>query len=568
MKRLQWLTGLMAITVVIIVGFQVYWLKENYGREKRAMEIKAGVAFQETIQKLQAEKLKLPGIFMRTASPEEKETLLFNEAVSDTSKSLPRKKAFIKNSKYFRTSTLTRDTGQKPAYIISIREDSNGLIKTSFPRHKTDSGNGKHEIFIEQEYSGNIDLSNKRSQIVTMVNSMRARLKDSSYYDSAGGKKIMFTTRIPGAKNELLLKDKRRSNNGTDHLLRVVDDTNNHALRVLYTVDSLQDSLSIVEITNTYSAAIAKQNLQLPFTIEKDTMEEKRKKDLVAITLGFVHPTTYRLVLGNTAPFLFKKLTLPVLFSLFLAGVTIFSFLLLYRNLLRQQRLAEIKNDFISNITHELKTPIATVGVAIEALKNFNAMHDPQKTKEYLDISANELQRLSLLVDKVLKLSMFEKKEIELNKEHFDMKALTQEVLDTMKLQFEKNKAVVSFETGGNDFMIDADKLHITSVIYNLLDNALKYRNGDPAINVKLASQNDMLVLTVKDNGIGIAPEYQARIFDKFFRVPTGNKHIVKGYGLGLSYVSHVVAQHKGMINVESEINHGSTFMIKLPVHA
>jgi two-component system phosphate regulon sensor histidine kinase PhoR len=256
------------------------------------------------------------------------------------------------------------------------------------------------------------------------------------------------------------------------------------------------------------------------------------------------------------------------LFSLFLAGVTIFSFLLLYRNLLRQQRLAEIKNDFISNITHELKTPIATVGVAIEALKNFNAMHDPQKTKEYLDISANELQRLSLLVDKVLKLSMFEKKEIELNKEHFDMKVLTREVLDTMKLQFEKNKAMVNFETSGKDFMINADKLHITSVIYNLLDNALKYRNGGPIINVRLTSQKDLVTLTVKDNGIGIAPEYQGRIFDKFFRVPTGNKHIVKGYGLGLSYVSHVVAQHKGTINVTSEINSGSTFMIKLPVHA
>src|SRR6185436_11622670 len=132
---------------------------------------------------------------------------------------------------------------------------------------------------------------------------------------------------------------------------------------------------------------------------------------------GFAHPVTYQLSLTNNTTYLLKKILLPILFSLFLVGVTILSFVLLYRNLLRQHRLSEIKNEFISNITHELKTPIATVGVAIEALKNFNAIDDPQKTKEYLDISSNELQRLSLLVDKVLKLSMFEKREIELNKE-------------------------------------------------------------------------------------------------------------------------------------------------------
>jgi two-component system phosphate regulon sensor histidine kinase PhoR len=205
------------------------------------------------------------------------------------------------------------------------------------------------------------------------------------------------------------------------------------------------------------------------------------------------------------------------------------------------------------------------VGVAIEALKNFNAIHDPQKTKEYLDISSNELQRLGLLVDKVLKLSMFEKREIELNKENFDIRELAGEVLDTMKLQFEKNNAAINFTTAGNDFTINADKLHITSVIYNLLDNALKYRNEDPVINVHLSVQQNNIELAVSDNGIGIAPEYQSKIFDKFFRVPTENKHVVKGYGLGLSYVSHVIAQHHGSIHVESEINKGSTFICLIP---
>jgi two-component system phosphate regulon sensor histidine kinase PhoR len=352
-------------------------------------------------------------------------------------------------------------------------------------------------------------------------------------------------------------------------VVRVFQDSNDHAMKVLYSVDSLQDSLKIPEITKAFSATLKKENLDIPFTVSKlRDLKTGEEDELTDVTVGFLNPVTYRMSLGNTASYLFKKISLPILFSLFLVGVTIFSFLLLYRNLLRQQKLAEIKNEFISNISHELKTPIATVGVAIEALKNFNAMHDPEKTKEYLDISSNELQRLGLLVDKVLKLSMFEKKEVDLNRENFNMKELTQEVLDTMKLQFEKNKAIVNFTTEGNNFMISADKLHITSVIYNLLDNALKYRTENPEINVHLAAYENNIELRVSDNGIGIEPEYQSKIFDKFFRVPTGNRHVVKGYGLGLSYVSHIVEQHNGTIQVESGLNKGSTFTIKIPMNA
>ena len=131
--------------------------------------------------------------------------------------------------------------------------------------------------------------------------------------------------------------------------------------------------------------------------------------------------------------------------------------------------MSDIKNDFISNITHELKTPIATVNVAIEALRNFGGIHNPERTKEYLDISASELQRLGLLVDKVLKISMFEKKEITLEKEKFDLVHLCRKVMDSMKLQFEQQNAVTILETSGENFIIEADKLHMTSVIYNLL---------------------------------------------------------------------------------------------------
>ena len=246
-------------------------------------------------------------------------------------------------------------------------------------------------------------------------------------------------------------------------------------------------------------------------------------------------------------------------------GITILSFVLLYRNLLKQRRLTEIKNEFIGNITHELKTPIATVSVAIEAMRNFNALQNPERTREYLDISANELQRLSLLVDKVLSLSKFQKNEIEIKKEKFDLLQLIKDVMESMKPQFEKQHAVATLQTTGSNFIMEADERHISSVVYNLLDNALKYCKENPTIDIHVIDHTQYLELRVSDNGIGIAAEYNRKIFEQFFRVPHGDKHNTKGYGLGLSYVNYIVKSHQGFIEVESELGKGSTFIVKLP---
>jgi two-component system phosphate regulon sensor histidine kinase PhoR len=299
-------------------------------------------------------------------------------------------------------------------------------------------------------------------------------------------------------------------------------------------------------------------------SVRKDFMIAPDMRNMNKITIGFSHPVTYELKLGNSFVYLLKKIISPILFSLFLVGVTVLSFALLYRNLLKQRRLAEIKNEFISNITHELKTPIATVGVAIEALRNFNAGNDPQRTKEYLDISQNELHRLSLLVDKVLKLSMFENKEIELKYELFDLKDVVEEVVSSMRLQVEKNHATVSVNKEG-DTNLKADKLHLLSVVYNLLDNALKYGNGNTAIKIEMKEKGNDIEFSIADNGIGISQEYKEKVFEKFFRVPSGDTHNTKGYGLGLSYVAHVVQKHNGKIDIESQPGLGTKFIIILP---
>ncbi|HUP11620.1 MAG TPA: HAMP domain-containing sensor histidine kinase, partial [Niastella sp.] len=342
-------------------------------------------------------------------------------------------------------------------------------------------------------------------------------------------------------------------------------------VRVLSRVDSLQDSIGIKELTARYAQRLKKENIIIPFTItsRKAVLDGDipppfyEKED--ETTIGINHPVTYRLKVGNMTPFALQKIWSQILVSLLLVGLTIFSFALLLRTLVQQRKLTQIKNDFISNITHELKTPIATVSVAIEALRNFDALQDPEKTKEYLAISSNELQRLSLLVDKVLKLSMFEKHQVVLKEEIVDLNALVKDVVNSMKLQLEKYKAQVNVQIEGNRFEVEADRLHITSVFFNLLDNALKYSKENPSIHIELKEVNERIMLRVTDNGIGIPLEYHKKIFEKFFRVPAGDTHNVKGYGLGLSYVAYVIQRHYGSIEVESEPGIGSRFIIKIP---
>ncbi len=274
---------------------------------------------------------------------------------------------------------------------------------------------------------------------------------------------------------------------------------------------------------------------------------------------------SYAVELSEYRPYLIKQMAPEILFALLLLLIIAAAFRMIYLNLRNQQRLTELKNDFISNVTHELKTPITTVSVAIEAMSNFNALKNPERTREYLDISRLELQRLSILVDKVLKMSRFEHGGIDLNPENLDLKGLVEEILLSMKLQFERRQARVIFRSASAGVYLHGDRTHLTSVVYNLLDNALKYSPENPDIDVVLEEQDDSVSLAISDKGIGIPKEYQNKIFDKFFRAPTGDVHNTKGHGLGLSYVAKVIREHRGQIKVESKPGSGACFTIQLP---
>jgi signal transduction histidine kinase len=267
--------------------------------------------------------------------------------------------------------------------------------------------------------------------------------------------------------------------------------------------------------------------------------------------------------ISNGRSYLLKGIAPQILFSVFLTVLTLGAFWIMYRSIRAQQRLGELKNDFISNMTHELKTPITTVGVAIEALRDFNGIENRELTKEYLEIAQNELNRLSLLTDKILKTSLFESKGVDFQPEPVQLDQVIEQVIASLKLVLERKKGSIKFEKTGSDFELRGSLVHLTNVVYNLLDNALKYSNDNPVIKIGLIETGREIKLVVEDNGIGISSEYKKRVFEKFFRVPAGDVHTNKGYGLGLCYVDSVVKAHKATIELESVIGKGSTFIIK-----
>ncbi|RRB06558.1 sensor histidine kinase [Larkinella rosea] len=267
--------------------------------------------------------------------------------------------------------------------------------------------------------------------------------------------------------------------------------------------------------------------------------------------------------------YILRKMDWLLAGSALLMALTIWCFLYMLSTILKQKKLSEIKNDFINNMTHELKTPIATVSAAVEAMQHFGALNDPLKTKTYLNISKNELQRLSDLVEKVLNMAVDEKKELELNREWLKPAELIQEVVGNHQLQARSGTSekpvAIEVEIEPENARVQADRLHLGNAINNLIDNAIKYSKESVQICINSQTDENGWRLTVQDNGNGIPKVYHEAIFDRFFRIPTGNLHPVKGFGLGLSYVRQVVEKHGGRIEVSSEPGRGSVFRIWIP---
>ncbi|MES2678384.1 MAG: HAMP domain-containing sensor histidine kinase [Bacteroidota bacterium] len=253
-----------------------------------------------------------------------------------------------------------------------------------------------------------------------------------------------------------------------------------------------------------------------------------------------------------------NMLLLSLAFSLLIIGVFYYTM----RLIMKQKRLSEIKNDFVNNMTHELKTPIATNALAIDALTNPLVKNDELRFQDYIRILKEENQKLNIHVERVLQMALLDKGELPLQKSGVDLAGLIKSAVDHHKLQINEKGATINVNTPSTKIMFNADGQHLQTVFSNLLDNAIKYSKEKCVIDITIAEDEDGISVCFKDNGIGIEKEHREKVFDKFYRAQGGNLHDVKGFGLGLSYVKSVVEAHQGHITLKSEGGRGSEFTI------
>lgn len=343
----------------------------------------------------------------------------------------------------------------------------------------------------------------------------------------------------------------------------------------------IEERINFEELENAIRQELSSRNIKIPIEIG---IYDSIKKTFIYETTGkysrkllsegmmfqlfpsdfFSVPNYLYVFFPSKRAFVIRELRTTLFTSAFLIILIMTIFFYILISFLRQKKLTEERNEFVSNMTHELKTPIASISLAVQALNDPDIIKNDKLRNFYLNVIQKDSSRLHNMVEKVLQTTLIENKEIALNKEETELNELVKQSIKNIQLQLEQKNAEIHTFFLAQNHKVYVDKMHMSNVIYNLLDNAIKYTNGKPVIMIKTYNSGEDVVLEVIDNGIGIAKSEQKKIFEKLYRVPSGNVHNVKGFGLGLSYVQKIIQMHDGNISVESEPGKGSTFRIRL----
>lgn len=299
-------------------------------------------------------------------------------------------------------------------------------------------------------------------------------------------------------------------------------------------------------------------------------IKKLRKSDFVMPMSMGKYYDEYMLILyfPTQTQYLFKNMIFQIISFFVLLVIIILLFYYTIHTIIRQKKVQEIKSDLVNNITHELKTPISTISLACQAMEDPDLANSPLRDK-YINMINEENKRLALLVENVLQSAVFEKGDFKLKIKNVDLHQRIERALSSLSMQAQTHGIKIYKDFTATKAVVEGDEVMLTNLIFNLVDNAIKYfRPGDSFIRVKTYNNEwNQIVVEVEDNGIGISKEHQQKVFDKLFRVPTGNVHNVKGYGLGLSYVKSIVDHHHGSITVNSKLGEGSKFIITLPLN-
>jgi len=318
-------------------------------------------------------------------------------------------------------------------------------------------------------------------------------------------------------------------------------------------------------------------NLEYEFAVYSNDLATSVHSEEYELLKNFEYPTALfedntkgnfnlRLTFPNRKKYLISSILSMVIMSIVFTVVIILVFAFALYQLLRQRQISQIKTDFINNMTHEFKTPIATINLALDSIRNPKIMGDASKVKRYLGMIGEENKRMHAQVENVLRISRLEKKQLDIKKEKFELHDLIEDAIPHVELLVEDRDGFINTKFEAKTSTVLVNESHFTNVIVNILDNAIKYSPNAPEIEVYTETVRNSIVLKISDKGNGMSKSVQKKIFEKFYREHTGNVHNVKGHGLGLAYVKQIIDDHQGEIFVESEKGKGTTFIIKLPL--
>ncbi|OEK07472.1 sensor histidine kinase [Roseivirga misakiensis] len=517
--RIRWLIGLLSFALLGLVGFQYYWIREvtkvnkerfNQSVNEALNDVTQELAIQQGISFLENNMGVRPPL--EPAGPPIFRDSLRNasdvnnpETISATP--MPPPEEFLQA---FFSVQFDERTGQ-----VLMEIDFEAFSK-AMPNNYANRG---------------IDPRQQRRQMEQQLNMLKRR-----WANHLAGSEQLFT-RIDPVKLDTLI----------DQSLE------NHGVNIPYNYGILHAPSNELKLLNANQESDRERIKTSDLKVNLFPMDLIDKEFFLAIDF----PKQKR--------YLMNKAIIPLSASGLLLILVIGCFGYAIMVILKQKKISEIKNDFVNNMTHEFKTPIATVSLATEALQDDDLKSNPSIVDRYVQVIRDENKRLGMQVEKVLQIASLDKKDFKLKFEEIDIHGIIEKALVNIDILVKKRGGEITSQLHATNSVLEADPVHLTNIIYNLLDNANKYSPEAPNIHIRTDNISSGIILKITDKGIGMSKEAIEKIFEKFYRVSTGNVHDVKGFGLGLSYVKNIVDMHEGSVNVKSELGKGSTFKIYLP---
>ncbi len=515
-KNYKYIITFITTTILATIGLQFYWNVKNYRENKKQLVNDVQIAFDNSIEYY-----------------------------------------YVEDSKDFTMAFINADSTSNEDFLDQIRLDTvfkkmNTIPKANVlvPKPKDSMKYSLSMTFTQTSGdTSKAGLSKQMDSIKKQINADDSKITFFKTQPKIGVNPKTKANKISSIK---VLTGKKSA----DSILKIKNLTN----RIV--VSLFQDSIQFKKLKKALDKELTRKNISIDYAFEhikEDTVfAQFGKAAKIDFPLSTFSKSTYltnnqklKILFSDPTLLILKRSMNEIVLSLLLSLSIIFCLLYLLRTINRQKKIDEIKNDLISNITHEFKTPITTVSTAIEGIKSFNSENDTEKTNRYLDISSNQLKKLELMVEKLLETASLETDKLVLQKEKINPAEIIENQIEKHKFFCPEKYFFIENDIQNPEIL--ADVFHFENVISNLLDNAIKY--GGDTITAKLKSNGNRIEITIKDNGSGLEKTHRDKIFEKFYRVPKGNRHDVKGFGIGLYYSKKIIEKHGGTLQLVSESN-------------